>query len=99
MPLYMDHHKLLEGLTAQAVAEDHKKDHLEVHHKHGAKALRYWFNEQKGEGYCLFEAPTDEAAEAVHREAHGNGNVAAKALILVQRAEGGRLIVRKKIRG
>ena len=95
MPLYMDHHKLLEGLTAQAVAEDH----LEVHHKHGAKALRYWFNEQKGEGYCLFEAPTDEAAEAVHREAHGNGHVAAKALILVQRAEGGRLIVRKKIRG
>jgi hypothetical protein len=33
MPLYIDHHKNLEGLTAQAVAEDHKKD-LEVQHKH-----------------------------------------------------------------
>ncbi len=48
MPLYMDHHKNLEGLTAEAVAEDHKKD-LEVQDKHGAKALRYWFNEEKGE--------------------------------------------------
>jgi hypothetical protein len=38
MPLYIDHHKNLEGLTAQAVGEDHKKD-LEVQHKHGAKAL------------------------------------------------------------
>jgi hypothetical protein len=71
MPLYMDHHMNLEGLTAEAVAEDHKKD-LEVQDKHGAKALRYWFNEEKGEVYCLFEAPNAEAAEAVHREAHGN---------------------------
>ena len=54
MPLYMDHHKNLEGLTAEAVAEDHKKD-LEVQDKHGAKALRYWFNEEEGEVYCLFE--------------------------------------------
>ena len=29
MPLYMDHHKKLEGLTAEAVAEAHKKD-LEI---------------------------------------------------------------------
>ncbi len=71
MPLYIDHHKNLEGLTAEAVAEDHKKD-LEVQDKHGAKALKYWFNEEKGEVYCLFEAPNAEAAEAVHREAHGN---------------------------
>ena len=71
MPLYMDHHKNLEGLSAEAVAEDHKKD-LEVQDKHGVKALRYWFNEDKGEVYCLFEAPNAEAAEAVHREAHGN---------------------------
>ena len=71
MPLYMDHHKNLQGLTAQAVAEDHKKD-LEVQAKHGVKALKYWFNEEKGEVYCLFEAPNAEAAETVHREAHGN---------------------------
>ena len=26
MPLYMDHHKYVEGLTADAVAEAHQKD-------------------------------------------------------------------------
>jgi hypothetical protein len=71
MPLYIDHHKNLEGLTAQAVAEDHKKD-LEVQDKHDVKALNYWFSEDKGEVYCLFQAPNAAAAEAVHREARRN---------------------------
>ena len=71
MPLYMDHHKGLEGLTAEAVAADHQKD-LAIQDKHGAKALKYWFNEEKGEVWCLWDAPSAEAAEAVHREAHGN---------------------------
>ncbi len=70
MPLYMDHHKNVEGLTAEAVAGAHEKD-LEVQDKHGVKYHRYWFNEEKGEVYCLCEAPSAEAAEAVHREAHG----------------------------
>ena len=69
MPLYMDHHKI-EGLTAEAVAEAHQKD-LETQHKHGAKALKYWFNEENGDVFCLFDAPNAQAAEAVHREAHG----------------------------
>jgi hypothetical protein len=33
--------------------------------------LKYWFNEGTGEVFCLAEAPDKEAAEAVHREAHG----------------------------
>ena len=32
---------------------------------------RYWFDEGSGKVFCLVEAPTKEAAEAVHREAHG----------------------------
>jgi hypothetical protein len=32
---------------------------------------RYWFNEAEGRVWCLVEAPSKEAAEAVHREAHG----------------------------
>ena len=70
MPLYMGRHKHIEGLTAEAVAEAHRKD-LEAQDKHGAKALKYWFNEEKGEVFGLFDAPSAEAAEAVHREAHG----------------------------
>ena len=70
MPLYMDVHHKVDGLTAQAVAGAHAKD-LETQGKHGAKYLKYWFNEQTGRVYCLVDAPSKEAAEAVHREAHG----------------------------
>ena len=70
MALYMDHHKHIEGLTTEAVAGAHQRD-LETQDKYGAKALKYWFNEENGEVFCLFDAPNVEAAEAVHREAHG----------------------------
>jgi uncharacterized protein DUF4242 len=70
MPLFMDEHHNVDGLTADAVAGAHQKD-LEVQAKHGVKYLRYWFNEAAGKVYCLVDAPTKEAAEAVHREAHG----------------------------
>jgi len=70
MPLYMDIHKGVEGLTAEAVAGAHQKD-LEVQAKHGVQYLKYWFNDADGTVFCLCEAPSKEAAEAVHREAHG----------------------------
>jgi hypothetical protein len=70
MPLFMDHHKNVEGLTAEAVADAHKKD-VEIQEQYGVKYHRYWFNEESGEVFCLAEAPSKEAAEAVHREAHG----------------------------
>ena len=70
MPLYMDHHHKDEGLTADAVAGAHQRD-LEVQDKYGVNYRQYWFNEESGEVFCLVEAPNKEAAEAVHREAHG----------------------------
>jgi Protein of unknown function (DUF4242) len=53
------------------VAEAHRKD-VETQDQYGVKYHRYWFNEETGEVFCLAEAPNKEAAEAVHREAHGN---------------------------
>ena len=70
MPLFMDVHRNLEGLTADAVADAHRKD-LEIQDEYGVKYHRYWYNEEEGEVFCLCEAPSQEAAEAVHREAHG----------------------------
>jgi hypothetical protein len=70
MPLYMDIHRNLDGLTAEDAAKAHARD-LEVQDKYGVKYLRYWFNDEAGSVFCLSEAPTKEAAEAVHREAHG----------------------------
>ena len=70
MPLFMDIHKNVDGLTAQAVIEAHKKD-LEVQAKHGVKYLKYWYNDKEGTVFCLVEAPSKEAASTVHKEAHG----------------------------
>lgn len=70
MPLYLDVHNKIEGLTADGVADAHRRD-LEIQQKHGVKYLRYWFDEGNGKVFCLVEAPSREAAEAVHREAHG----------------------------
>lgn len=69
MPTYMDIHDL-PGVTPEAVAEAHLAD-LKVQTKHGVSYHKYWVNEKKGKIYCLCEAPTAEAADAVHREAHG----------------------------
>ena len=52
MPLYIDHHKHVEGLTADAVADAHAKD-LEAQEKYGVNYIKYWFNEEKGEVFCL----------------------------------------------
>ncbi len=70
MPLYMDVHKNVQGLTSEAVAGAQARD-LEVQEKHGVQYLKYWYNEADGAVFCLCEAPSKEAAEAVHREAHG----------------------------
>ncbi len=70
MPLYMDIHKKVPGLTAESVAAAHEKD-LQVQKKHDVKYLKYWFDEGTGSVFCLCEAPNKEAAVAVHREAHG----------------------------
>ncbi len=70
MPVYMDIHYRIAGLTKEGIAEGHRRD-LEVGPKHGVRFLSYWFNIETGRAYCLFEAPTAESGEAAHREAHG----------------------------
>ncbi len=70
MALFMDIHAHVEGLTEEAVAHAHQAD-LQTQEKYGVKYLRYWFDEGTGKVFCLVEAPSKEAAIAVHREAHG----------------------------
>jgi hypothetical protein len=70
MPLYLDVHHKIPGLTSAGVRDAHTKD-LEVQHKHGVQYLRYWYDEGTGKVFCLVQAPSREAAAAVHREAHG----------------------------
>ena len=70
MPLYLDVHHKIEGLTTEDAAAAHKRD-LEVQGKYGVKYLRYWYDEGTGKVFCLVQAPNKDAAIAVHREAHG----------------------------
>jgi hypothetical protein len=70
MPLFMDIHNHIDGLTADGVAHAHQAD-LATQEKYDVTYHRYWFDEATGKVFCLVEAPSKEAAIAVHREAHG----------------------------
>jgi hypothetical protein len=71
MKLFLDVHHLPAGkVTARDVAEAHKKD-LAAEASHNVHFLNYWFDAASGTVMCLAEAPSAEAAVAVHREAHG----------------------------
>lgn len=69
MALYMDRHDL-DGVTAEDVALAHVRD-LDVQDRYGVRYLSYWFDYERQAAFCLVDAPSREAAEAVHREAHG----------------------------
>jgi hypothetical protein len=69
--LYLDVHDLGPGkVNAGAVADAHRKD-LATQARHGVHYRAYWVDEKKGRIYCLVDAPSADAAMAVHREAHG----------------------------
>jgi len=71
MPLFMDVHETLpKGATVKDVIGAHKAD-LETQDEYGVKYLRYWVGEKNAKVFCLAEAPSAEAAIAVHCEAHG----------------------------
>jgi hypothetical protein len=70
MPLYMDIHKIDGGVSADDVAEAHRKD-VATQKERGVNYQRYWVDEKAGRIFCLVEAPTADHASEVHREAHG----------------------------
>ena len=70
MPLFLDIHKHIPGLTKEAVAGAHARD-LEIGKKYNLTYKKYWYDDKDGKVFCLVEAPDKESAIAVHREAHG----------------------------
>ncbi len=70
MPLFMDVHTLEGGVSAADVAGAHQAD-LKTQAAHGVEYKRYWVDEKLGKIFCLVEAPNADAANTVHREAHG----------------------------
>jgi hypothetical protein len=70
MPLYLDVHTVAGCVTMDDVAQARKAD-LRTQSEHDVSYLRYWVDEKHSTFFCLVEAPSAEAAAAVHREAHG----------------------------
>src|SRR3954471_13087502 len=70
VPIFLDRHDL-SGLTASDIAQAHRKD-LEVQDQYGVRFLTYWFDESRGTGFCLIDAPDIKTAMRVHDEAHGD---------------------------
>lgn len=70
MPTYMDIHEIPGGVSPVEVAKAHAKD-LEVQGKYGVHYHKYFINEKAGKVFCLCHAPNAEAADQVHKDAHG----------------------------
>jgi hypothetical protein len=70
MTLFMDVHNLGGPVTIDDVAKAHAAD-LETQEQYGVHYLRYWVDEGEGKIFCLVDAPDAEAANKVHKEAHG----------------------------
>jgi len=70
MPLFMDVHNIEGGVAAADVAQAHRAD-LNTQDQYGVRYLSYWVDENDGKIFCLVDAPDTDAANRVHKEAHG----------------------------
>jgi len=80
MPIFLDRH---DGafISPSELATAHARD-LAVQAKYGVSYRTYWFDPDKGTVFCLIDAPSREAADAVHHEAH-----AATASMMIELPE------------
>lgn len=69
MPLYMDVHHVGEVKAADVEAA-HAAD-VAIQDQYGVNYLNYWVDESEGTIFCLVDAPDPEAANTVHKHAHG----------------------------
>ena len=71
MPIFMDRHDM-RGLRQADVADAHRKD-VEIQDRYGVKYMTYWFDEQRGLGFCLVDAPdADDCRPGASRGARGD---------------------------
>jgi hypothetical protein len=69
MPQFMDVHETDGGVTMDDVAKDIWP--TGKRRAHDVRYLRFWVDEDHGRVFCLVEAPSSEAANAVHAKAYG----------------------------
>lgn len=69
MPLYMDLH-IVPGVKAKGIAAAHQLD-LATEEAFECKCMTYWVDEDRGNVFCLIDAPSKEAVASMHAKAHG----------------------------
>ena len=69
MPIFMDLH-IIPGASPKDVALAHILD-FEREDQYGCRAITYWFDEETGTGFCLFDAPDKDAVIKLHKNTHG----------------------------
>lgn len=70
MPIFMDIHENLGDVTEEDIKSAHRRD-LEIQDAHGVQFLTFWFNSPGERAFCLVDAPSKDAAIAVHKASHG----------------------------
>lgn len=66
----MDVHDNLGDVTEQDIKQAHQQD-LSIQDQYGVQFLTFWFNSPDGQAFCLVDAPSEDAAVAVHKASHG----------------------------
>ena len=70
MPLYLDIHRLPEGVTPEKLKDAHFAD-VGIQDEHGVTYQGYFYNQAGGTVACLVHGPNRDACIEVHRRAHG----------------------------
>ncbi len=68
MPMYMDVHTGMAGVTSEALAEAHNAD-LAIQGEEGVDFQKAWADPVSGHVFCLSEAPNADAVRRIHERA------------------------------
>ena len=68
MPMFMDVHTSMKGVTADALSTAHQAD-LDIQGDEGVDFQRAWADPVSGHVFCLSEAPSAEAVRRIHERA------------------------------
>ena len=68
MPLFMDVHRSMKGVTAEGLQEAHNAD-LAIQADEHVDFKQAWADPESGMVFCLAEAPSAEAVRKIHERA------------------------------
>jgi hypothetical protein len=68
MAKFMDVHDGFYGVTAEQLAEAHRRD-VEIENEEGVHYERAWLDAEAGKVFCLASGPSREAVMRIHERA------------------------------